>query len=1030
MKQSLLKAKMPLLMLLMLGLPLLAFSQKINFTVSGTVQDYDGNPLIGASAFVEGLAMGAVTDIDGQFAIKGEAEAGEYQLQVTYVGFTPVRRTFAISAAAPEVTLEISLADDVMDMEEVVVVGSSVTTKRKQLGNAVNVLKSDKLTVANPQGVTGALQGKLPGARITQNSGDPAGGFSVQLRGASTLLGSSEPLYVIDGVIISNNTTNVTNINAGGGASQPGTNRLADINPNDIADITVINGAAAAAQYGSRASNGVVLITTKRGKAGKPSFSYSSGFNVNELRKPVYVNLRGEQFGSADQRLYPIAGTNADGNLTVGANFSTEKVPVARYDYQDQIFDTGYGTDQHLSVRGGNEQSNYYASLSYTLNEGIIRNTDFQRYGARFRFNQSVSDWASFSIGLNYNNSFSNERPDGNVFWSPINAFNITNNIWDITQRDELGNLQSVEPTRVNPLSVIEDFDITQSVNRAISDFQLKLFPLKGLTIDYIVGVDAYNQEGNIFIPPYPYAPVNPTYFDDGYASTANNNVFLINNDINISYEKEISSSLVSITKAGFSDQYSQNAFSVAQGRGLAPFVETVNGASIILNPGANTDRLRIWGYYLQQTFGLNDRLFLTAAARVDAASSFSEDNRNIIYPKVSASYVLSSEPFWQESGLGRTISLFKLRASWGQAGNLTAIGPYARFSTYNTGNLAGSVAINQSSTLANPDVRPEVNTETEIGADVSFLKDRIGMSFTWYNQDIDDLLVSRSLAASQGGSAITTNVGSLENKGVEVLLYGSPIRKRDFSWDISLNFSRNRNRVTNLGQARTAVPNVTGAPIFLVDDQPLGVFFGTYIARDDNGDPLLTPEGFLQQERGDAATNMPQRDANGQPTGTPLQQVIGDPNPDYILGGSTTFNYKRFGITAVIESVQGQDVFDADKRTRQGVGIGEYAEQELSGELPRGWIWAMYPILEWRISDGSFTKLRELSVSYTIPDIGGVLSNTTISVGGRNLFSIDNFTSYDPETNAGGQSNLMRNVNFGNVPIPRVYTLNIRTNF
>jgi hypothetical protein len=263
----------------------------------------------------------------------------------------------------------------------------------------------------------------------------------------------------------------------------------------------------------------VVLITTKRGKAGKPSFSYSSGFNVNELRKPVYVNLRGEQFGSADQRLYPIAGTNADGNLTVGANFSTEKVPVTRYDYQDQIFDTGYGTDQHLSVRGGNEQSNYYASLSYTLNEGIIRNTDFQRYGARFRFNQSVSDWASFSIGLNYNNSFSNERPDGNVFWSPINAFNITNNIWDITQRDELGNLQSVEPTRVNPLSVIEDFDITQSVNRAISDFQLKLFPLKGLTIDYILGVDAYNQEGNIFIPPYPYAPVNPTYFDDGYAA-------------------------------------------------------------------------------------------------------------------------------------------------------------------------------------------------------------------------------------------------------------------------------------------------------------------------------------------------------------------------------------------------------------------------------------------------------------------------------------------------------------------------------
>ncbi|NRA50140.1 MAG: carboxypeptidase-like regulatory domain-containing protein, partial [Phaeodactylibacter sp.] len=201
MKQSLLKPKLSLLLLLMMGLPVLVFSQKIDFTVNGTVLDYDGNPLIGASALIEGLETGSVTDLDGNFTIKGSAEAGDYQLQVSYVGFTPTREAFTISAAAPEVTIEVSLADDVMDMEEVVVVGSSVTTKRKQLGNSVNVLKSDKLTVANPQGVSGALQGKLPGARITQNSGDPAGGFSVQLRGASTLLGSSEPLYVIDGVI-------------------------------------------------------------------------------------------------------------------------------------------------------------------------------------------------------------------------------------------------------------------------------------------------------------------------------------------------------------------------------------------------------------------------------------------------------------------------------------------------------------------------------------------------------------------------------------------------------------------------------------------------------------------------------------------------------------------------------------------------------------------------------------------------------------------------------------------------------------
>ncbi len=1014
----------------LLALPVLAFAQKVNFSINGTVSNASGEPLVGVTIRIPALQVGASSDLNGAYQLTSAANPGDYTVEFSYLGYATARERITVGALASQ-TVNVTLGEDILRMDEVLVVGSSVTSQRKQLGNAINSIQAEKLVSANPQGVSSALQGKLPGALITQNSGDPAGGFTVRLRGASTLLGSSEPLYVVDGVVISNNTANVTNINADGGAARPGTNRLSDINPNDIDRIEVINGAAAAAIYGSRASNGVVLITTKRGQSGKPTFTYSSGFNINQIREKVYVNLRNEQFGSATQRLYPIAGTNpTTGALTVGSNFSTTKVNVTRYDYQDQIFDTGYGTDQHLSVSGGNDRSNYYAAISYMKNEGIVRNTDFQRYGARFRFNQTVTNWASFSIGLNYNNSFSNERPDGNVFWSPVNAFNITNNIWDITQRDALGNLQAVEPTRVNPLSVIEAFKITQEVNRAITDFQLKLFPFKGFSVDYVLGMDAYGQEGNIFIPPYPYAGVNPTYFNDGYASAANNNVFLINSDINLAYEAEVGNHFTFTTRGGYSNQYSRDAYAVAQGRGLAPFVQTVNGASTILTPSSNIARVRIWGWYLQETIGFKDRFFLTAAARIDGASTFSEANRDILYPKVSASYLVSNEPFWKNSGIARVVNTAKLRASWGQSGNLTAIGAYDRFSTFNTGNLAGSIAINQSNTLANPDVKPERATELEIGADLSFLKDRLGLIFSWYNMDIEDLLVNRSLAASQGGRAITNNVGTLENKGLELSLYGTPVRRSNFSWDIGVNFSRNRNRITNLGQARTAVPNVTGAPIFLVNGEPLGVFYGTYIARDANGQPLLTPQGFLQQERGNADTGEAMRDANGQPTGTILQKVIGDPNPDYMVGANTTIRFRRWALTAVIESVQGMDVFDADKRTRQGVGIGEYSEKELSGELPRGWIWAIYPILEWRMEDGSFTKIREISLSYTFPKLGRVLSNTTISVGGRNLFSFDNFFSYDPETNAGGQSNLMRNVNFGQVPIPRVYTVNIKTNF
>lgn len=1002
-------------------------------TVTGIVTDEQNEPLIGVNIVLKGSSTGTLSDLDGNYTLELPGVKESASLVVSYIGYATQEINVDFTAGNT-VSLDIKLFQDILNMDEVLVVGSSVTSSRKQLGNAINSIKAEDLVVASPQGLNSALQGKLPGAQIIQNSGDPAGGFSIRLRGASTINGSSEPLFIIDGVIISNSTTNVTNVNVSAGSARPGTNRLADINPNDVERIEVINGAAAAAIYGSRASNGVVLITTKKGSSGKPRFTYSSSFNVNELREKVYINLRGEQFGSATQRLYPIAGSDpVSGNLTVGRNFSTDKVSVQRFDYQDEIFRTGLGTDQYLSVTGGNENSNYFGSISYTKNEGIVKNADFRRYGARFRYNKTAADWISFSVGLNYSNSFSNEKPDGNVFWSPINSINITNNIWDITQRDELGNLQSVEPTRVNPLSVIETFDINQEVNRAITDFQVKLFPFDGLSIDYIVGIDAYAQVGNIFIPPYPYAPVNPTYFNDGYASTANANVFLINNDINAAYEFDISSNIKSITRAGFSSQFSKNQFTVAQGRGLAPFVETVNGASTILTPSSNTARVQIWGYYLQQTFGIKDRLFLTLAGRIDGSSSFSPDNRNQFYPKISGSYLLSDEPFWKESGISSIISTLKLRASWGQAGNLTGIGAYDRFATYNTGNLAGVTAINASNALANPDVKPERQTEFEIGADLSLFKDRLGLIFTYYQQDIEDLLIGRSLAASSGGTSITTNVGTMENKGIELSLYGSPVRSRGFNWDFMLNFSRNRNRITGLGQALVSIPNSTGAPIFLVDGEPIGVFYGTYHATNPDGSFLLTPEGLRQVERGtvdDNGVNIPQRDSEGQPTGSALRRVIGDPNPDYILGFNSSFSYKNWSFNFLVEAVQGVDVFDADKRTRQGVGIGEFAEQELTGELPRGWVWSIYPILEWRMEDGSFVKLREVNLSYTFPKLFGVLNNTTLSIGGRNLLSFDDFFSYDPETNAGGQSNLMRAVNFGNIPIPRVYTLSLKTNF
>jgi TonB-linked SusC/RagA family outer membrane protein len=913
-------------------------------------------------------------------------------------------------------------------MDELVVIGSTVRATRKELGNTVTTLKTKDLEQSN--GLMSGMQGKIPGAQVMQNNGDPSGGFSVTLRGVSSIYGSSDPLYVLDGVVISNQTRNVTQLNVDAPGAVMGQNRLADINPDDIASIEVIPGGAAAAIYGSRAANGVVLITSKKGTIGDPKYTYRVGMNVNEIREKVYTNLYGKQFGSAEQRLYPIAGVDpVTGALTVGGNFSTETVDVKRYDYQDDIFETGVGFSNHISVSGGTNNTQYFASVSQSNNQGIVKNTNFERTGAKLRLHQEINDWINADVGLTYVNSFSDEKPDGNVFWSPVNSINITNNIYNASQKDELGNLQAVEPTRVNPVSIVETFDITQDVNRVIADAQLHLSPIKGLTIDYVLGVDTYGQMGKIYIPPYPYSPVNSSYYNDGYASEAQNNITQINNDLNIRYQLKLTDDINATTYAGFNAQLTREHFQTSEGRALAAFVENISGASNFLGASSAEAKTNIWGYYLQETFEYNKNLFLTLAGRIDASTAFGEDNRSNFYPKVSASYFISGEDFWSNSSISNYISSLRLRTSWGQSGNLTAIGPFTRFTQYNPGELTGSTIFNIRNQKGNEDIKPERSEELEFGLDMGIWNDRINLIGTYYTASIKDLIVPRTLASSEGALSIVENIGKLENKGFEVLVSVTPYKSSDIEVNVFANYSQNRNEVVEAFDGLIRVDAPGWVPAYIQNGEPLGFFYGFYAARDANGDYLLTSDGLMQRERGDLTSGQPMRDASGQPTGDFLKKKIGDPNPDYIISFGANFKYKNFSMSFLLDGMQGFDIFDADKRTRQGVGIGEYAEKELRGEIPRGWIWSIYPIEEWRIEDGSFIKLREVSLSYNMPKFLNLFDNATVTVTGRNLFSFDDYFSYDPETNSAGQASYLR-YNFGTVPIPRSYSLALTLNF
>lgn len=1009
-----------------------SFAQSVQ--ISGVVTSEDGSPLVGASVLIKGTSKGVISDFDGNFSIDVTDVTGKI-LAISYYGY----QTAEVKLTGENQTVNVTLIEDSNALDEVIIVGSSVTQSRKKLGNAVTTVKSEELVKAAPVNITTALQGKIPGAQITQNSGDPAGGFSIRLRGPSTIKGSSEPLYVVDGVVTSNLTTNVTNLNVSAGDAQPGQNRMVDINPNDIESINILNGAAAAAIYGSRASNGVVVVTTKRGiyTEDGPELYFKSTFNVSTIRKKLDLNLRGEEFETiADSplsgRLWPIFGFNPNtGALTPFNYLNSNKFDTTRYDYQDEIFQTGFGSDNYFSARGGNEKMAYMASIGYLSNEGIIKNTEFSRFSTRLNFDHRPVNWLSYGIGLYYANSKSDEKPDGNVFWSPINSVNITNNVFDITRRDANGNLLAVENTRVNPLTIIETFDITQQVNHFIPNLHLTIKPFEKLTIDQIIGVDTYNQKGNIFIPIYPYENVNPAYFDQGFAGEAEAKIFNWNYDINVTFDTDINESLSSQTTAGYSFQASKLEFDAAQGRDL----DANNVPTVSLQTQPIDTKLDIFGFFLQETLSYKDKLFLTLAGRIDGATNFDVDQRSNFYPKISGSYVLSNEPFWVD---GSFINSARLRASYGEAGNLTAISPFERFSSYTSRDFLGGTTLQQNNRLGNENLAPERTKEFEIGTDLSFLDNRASLLFTYYRQNIEDLIVSRVLAPSIGGSSRTENVGTMRNNGVEFYSRITPVKTENIVWDLNFNFSSNKNKVLKTIGGDITIATVTGAPPVVQEGQPLGVFYGTYFARDDNGALILTgpsttgaPEGVPQPERGDLATGTPQRNASGQPTGDLLRKVIGDPNPDYILAVGTDLVYKKFSFSMLWEAVQGFDIFDADKRTRQGVGLGRLAEQELSGELPRGYIAGIYPIEEFRIEDGSFVKLREVSLGYQFPSLFiDNLKDVRIALIGRNLISFDNFFSYDPETNAGGQSNLLRSVNFGNVPIPMTFSLSLSANF
>jgi TonB-linked SusC/RagA family outer membrane protein len=976
--------------------------------ISGKVTNDEGTGIPGISVSVKNTNFGTATDASGNYNLSANLKTGDYTLEFTGVGFKNSEQRLRVTNENAY-NINTSLSNDALGLDEVVVTGTVGATNKRKLGNTIATVSARDIEFSAATGVDGALQGKVSGAQITQNSGNPAGGITVRLRGPSTIVGSSDPLYIVDGVIINNDSRQLLDL---GGYAQ---NRLVDLNPADIERIEVIKGAAAAAIYGSRANNGVVQIFTKKGREGKPNITFSTQLKVSQLRKKLEFNQHPFRF-----------------NNTVVTDQS--KTPVERYDYQDMIFHNAIGTENFVSASGGSSTTKYYISGSNLYNQGIIRGTNFNRNGIRINLSQKLNSKTTVSAGANYIYSSSKEIPNGgiNEAYGALTGFIFTNNYVNPERDPATGIYPSTAPIsilrRTNPLEAIDRFDFRQTTNRFVTNAQLNIKPVQGLNIDYVVGIDNYTQTATGYIPP---KNTTPSY-DGGFARRADATVFQINNDLNISYTKNINEWLESTSGIGGTIQYDKTNSFGATAQSLGLFGQTINNGTITASE-FRSERTII-GAYAQQGLGFYNRYFMTAAARIDASSVYGTDNRWQFFPKVSGSYIVSNEEFWKNN-VSDIISYFKLRAAWGQSGNLTAIGVYDRFTNYNPITYGGQPGYVAPAQLGNFSVQPERQTELEVGADMSLFKDRISIEFTYFNKDVKDLILNRTLAPSTAFVNRFLNIGTMTNKGYEFLIKGIILDRQKFNWISTLSFSHNENKINGV-EGNGVLPFAGGfGQVAAINGYSLGAYYSTFFARNPDGTLLLTPGGLPQRERGQQKPNgtfITQRDGTGQPTGAVLSKVIGDPNPGAVLSFINEIDFRKFNFRMQWDGMLGFDVFNFTRRVgdRDLYGGLKGFEKELKGEVPKGTSTALFGIFENWIEDGSFIKLREVSVSYLLAPRLWKLQNVRFTLSGRNLISFDNYSGYDPEVNAAGQDNAVRGFDFVEVPIPRTFLAGIQVNF
>jgi TonB-linked SusC/RagA family outer membrane protein len=964
--------------------------------IQGRVTDrLSGSPVVGAEVLVQGTTIRTTVAEDGSFTVA--APAGDVTLVVRRIGY---RRAEAV-VPGNQSSVTVQLESDALQLEEVVVTGQATGIARRNLPNAVSTVSAEELERTPSASVEQQINGKVAGANIQKNSGAPGGGLQIELRGVTSINATAQPLWVVDGVIMSDAAipSNTNAVTAASGGSNPAltqdnqVNRIVDLNPNDIETIEVLKGPSAAAIYGQQASSGVIIVTTKQGRQGRPQLRLSQRFGFFDLANKL--GFRPRDFASAaevDDAFGLPAGTADAYGFQPGVSYDLEEMLAGRHPLS---FETSG------SVSGGGESTRYFVSGLAKNDGGVMANTGFEKQSLRVNIEQDISDRVLLQVGSNFMHTLARRglSNNDNAGVSPYMVFPFTPNIFDLSEQPD-GTFPDNPFERSNPLQTLANMSNDEDVWRLVGSARLEVEAIQGASHSLRLigsgGVDRFHQKNELLFPP-------ELQFedDDGLPGTSllsNSDAENINVSGNAVYTYTPSTSVTATTSAGV--QYFVSDLNTARitSRNTVPGQTNVDQATFV-QVRELRQRTELLGLFLQEEVLLNDRLLLTAGIRADQASTNTDDGKLFAFPKLAASYRVPVAGGWLEE--------VKFRAAYGESGNQPLYG--AKFTPLTaTVNIGGLPGYQIQGTVVTTGLEPERQREFEGGVDATLFGGRASLEATAYRRTTDNMIHFRQLAPSSGFAQEVFNGGSWRVIGAELAAGIVPAQAADFTWVFRSTFSLNRSTVTELPVPSYLPPNAG---------------FGTGL-------------GSFRIEEGQSATQIVGNVPDG--SGGTVIAKVGDSNPDFRMSFLNDLTWKGFNLFFLWDWQQGSQIVNLTKLLSDAGGnTADWDEIDPESGDPIGLhrITTFGTDIRVFIEDATFLKLRELSLSYDLPagavqGLWGAVRSARLTASARDLLTFTSYTGMDPEVSNFGNQGIGRNIDVAPFPRTRSFWFGIDLGF